>query len=131
MLKVAERAFCQVNHFHNDFNYITMLVDFFDSEYVSQHYSLQDETYTIHLLLWNNKPAKIVFWGVIGFYFFPIANPIGLRCEISPSQFFCDMLSFEFETIPNQHEYKCYEILNVDEAPLIKVVSQGYNYIVE
>ena len=108
-----------------------MLETFFDSEYVSQTYSFEDETYTVNITLWNNKPAKIVFGGVIGFQVFSICDPIGLKCEMPPSQFFHDALAAEYVKVPEQHDYKCYEIINVDEMPFIKVVAQKYEYFAD
>jgi hypothetical protein len=56
------------------------LVDFSDSEYLSQQYLDKDEKYIVHLLLWNDKPAKIVFDGVAGFCVFTNTGfPMGLR----------------------------------------------------
>lgn len=108
-----------------------MLETFFDSEYLSQQHSWQEETLTINLELWNSKPAKIVFVDIIGFQVFSICDPIGLKCEMSPSQFFRDALAAEYEKAPEQHDYKCYEIINVDEIPFIKVVAKGYEYFAD
>jgi hypothetical protein len=108
-----------------------MLEDFFDSEYVSQSYSAEDETYTVNLVLWNAKPAKIVFSGVIGFQVLSIAEPRGLRYETLPSQFFYDALSALYVKVPEQHEYKCFEIVNVDEMPFIKIASKMYEHFSE
>ena len=107
-----------------------MLETFFDSEYLSQDYSWQDETYTVHLQLWNAKPAKIIFKGVIGFCVFSImAFPMGFRYEASQSKLLHDALSTLYKTIPENHEYKCYEIIDVDEVPFIKVVAKGYEFV--
>ncbi|MCL2709380.1 MAG: hypothetical protein FWE95_00735 [Planctomycetaceae bacterium] len=106
-----------------------MLVDFFDSEYLSQQYSDQDDKYIVCLTLWNNKPAKIVFDGVIGVCAFSNTCPIGLRYEASPSHFFQDALTSAFEKIPEQHGYMCYEIIDVNEEPFIKVVAKGYEFL--
>jgi len=107
-----------------------MLETFFDSEYLSQQYSEQDETYSVHLMLWNGKLAKIVFSDTIGFYVFPnVGFPMGLRNEESPSVFFHDALLTEFEKTPEQHEYKCYEVIDIDEMPFIKVVAKGYEFL--
>ena len=108
-----------------------MLIDFFDAEYISQEFSLEDETFTISLELWNGKPAKISFFGVIGFQVLSIGEPVGLKCEELPSQFFCDALSALFIKVPEQHEYKCYEIIDVgvDELPFIKIAAKGYEFL--
>ena len=108
-----------------------MLVDFFDAVFVSQHYLCEDETLIIDLELWNSKPAKIVFEGVIGFRIFNNDIPQGLNYETIPSQFFHDTLSSLFKTIPLQHEYKCYEIIDICDLPFIKVVARKYNYFSE
>jgi hypothetical protein len=105
------------------------LVEFFDSEFLSQEFLCQDETFVVHFLLWNNKPAKIVFDGVVGFCVFSNNALAGLRYEVSPSEFFHNALSSLYETIPEQHAYKCYDIIDVDDMPFIKVVAKGYNFL--
>ena len=107
-----------------------MLETFFDSEYLSYQYLNQDETCIVHLMLWNGKPAKIVFNEVIGFCIFTNTGcPTGLRYEVSPSEFFHYALSSCFEKIPEQHEYKCYEIVDVSDMPFIKVVATRYEFV--
>lgn len=106
-----------------------MIETFFDSQYQSQYHSFQDETFTINFDLWNGKPAKIIFEDVIGFCVLSIHDPIGLRYEASPSDFFQNALSCCFENIPEHHDYKSYEIVDVNETPFIKIIAKRYKFL--
>jgi hypothetical protein len=95
----------------------------YDSSLESCELFARTENLSIHIELWNGKKITIVFYGVIGFCCYSLSDPIGVRLS-NDSDFFHHVIHKEFETIPTNHNYQCYELIDVDDSPFIKIVAQ-------
>jgi hypothetical protein len=110
---------------------MTFIFDLPDSEYVNFSYSAEQKKLQFFFKLWNEKTVQVVFDNAIAFCFLSISDPIGIRMSKLDSSFLNDVLRMEYEKIPDNHGYSCYEILNQDEEAYIKIVAQNIKLIEE
>jgi hypothetical protein len=105
-----------------------MLLDIYDSEFVSHYFNVELKTLQLNYKLWNEKKGSIIFNNVIAYCIFSFSDSIGMEFDNDLS-FLERALQFEYEKIPPDHGYKSYRMLNLDDDTHIKIIAKGYSFV--
>ncbi len=98
-------------------------IDFADSEYRSCE--MEDTDFTVYLNSWDGKTIRIIFHNTIQFSY-KIYAVVSYVCEITEKNSVLDeALALRYEKIPNDHPYKLFQIIDIDDVPFIEVVAEG------
>ena len=109
---------------------MNLIIEIYDSEFLYPKYLPQSNELHLVFTLWNGTNAKIVFKGVIAFCFHYIpCNTIGMRIQEQETEFLHTALIYEYENIPSIHDFHCYELLNIDDHPCVKIVAKEYQFL--
>ncbi|MBN9378033.1 MAG: hypothetical protein BGO14_00925 [Chlamydiales bacterium 38-26] len=93
-----------------------------DSEIVS--FKSEDFNLIVYLQAWNGNILKVEFKDCIYFSNYQ-AGDISDICENPSSPSLQLALDHKYQNIPSDHGYKAYQFLDLDDDPVIEVVSQG------
>jgi len=96
-------------------------IDFADSEYDSC--KMSDETLTIYIKSWNEKILQLVFTNTIQFSY-KLGDLISEVSENTKGSFLNEALSLYYETVPSNHPFKLFQIIDISDFPFIKVVAE-------
>jgi len=98
-----------------------------DSELVSYKYLKHNDKLEIHLLAWNGKDVQINCINPI-FFVDRGCEAITMFCEkLSELNLLREVLEKNYEDgrIPENHPYKLYQLLDLDDNPCIEVICEG------
>jgi len=107
-----------------------LTIKIYDSTFLYPKYLSNENELHLFFTLWNDVHAKIVFKGVIAFYFCYIyCDAIGMRITDNESEFLRSALIYEYENIPQEHYFHCYELLDIDDNPCTKIIAKDYDFL--
>ncbi len=104
-------------------------IDFADSEYKSFHIS-EDDTLTIRMNSWQEKPLYLIFSSAIQF-FYQLADVPKDLYEISDDSAVLQeaLLKKYGGCIPINHSFKLFQIEDIYDFPFIQVVAKSVNVV--
>ncbi len=93
-----------------------------ESELVS--YRRDSDELTVELLTWNGTRLQLVFGDVILFLDRDCGDTTALRELEGHSELLAQALKSAYERpAPSDHPYKHYQLLNLDDTPVLEVIS--------
>jgi len=96
-------------------------VGFADSEL--QSYRRDGDTFVVSLVAWNKKTIRFCFADMI-FVVDRGAGDISDVCEVkAASPFLDEALRIQYEDVPDDHPYRLFQFLNMDDEPSLEVVA--------
>ncbi|MDR3111384.1 MAG: hypothetical protein LBU65_17070 [Planctomycetaceae bacterium] len=107
---------------------MNIILDLADSELICHSYLPKQQILNISINTWNGKNMYISFYETIAYCFMSFSNPTCMRIADSNSEFLVRALQAEYEKIPSDHGYTCYELLDQDDAPYFSIVAKCYKY---
>ena len=107
-----------------------LTIEMYDSTFLYPKSFVNDDELHLFFSLWNNTNAKIIFKGVIAFCFnYVHCDVIGMKMSDEKSGFFQSALGYEYEKIPQDHGFCCYELLDLYDNACISVVAKNYQFL--
>lgn len=98
-------------------------ISFDDSEYLSFNMSEKGDL-TIYMKSWEDKPFKVIFKRTIKFSYQLGDLPKDLY-ERTESPILNEALARKYIEVPTVHQYKLYEIEDIDDFPFIQIVAES------
>ena len=102
-------------------------VSFADSEFSS--YTRKQNNLNVKIKAWNEVELNVVFQEVIGVADYGIGNISAFVKENIPSLFMERTLLEAYEKVPNEHNYKLYQLLNLDGVASFEVIAESFEII--
>lgn len=98
-------------------------IDFADAGFKS--FEVTSQKSTLYLNSWDDKVIRLIFFKPIGFSF-KIRDILSEFYEISnDSPFLLEVLSRYYEKIPQNHPFKVYQIIDINDLPVIEIVAES------
>ena len=107
------------------------LYDFPDSELLYPLYLPEQQILAVHIRLWNDKNACLFFNETIAVNFMSYSDPIGVRIGDMNSDYARSILKREYDRVPQNHEFVCYEFIDDCDSPFVMVIAKNICYLEE
>ncbi len=98
-------------------------LDFADSSY--ERLEMNGKTLTVYLTSWDAKTLRIVFFHPIRLSYNTGSFPENIFEIQGGSPFLQDTITAYYEKIPQNHPFKHFQIIDIEDFPFIEIVAEG------
>ncbi len=99
-----------------------------DSELVGYSYSRNNDNLIIEIKAWNENIIEITFISPILFVDKECEAMTAFRQNFSYSDIYLEALNKTYEKIPEDIPYKYFQFLNLDDEPVLEIISINYHF---
>ena len=113
---------------NNNISNIHLGIGLADSELLGYSYSSNNNILIIEIKAWNENIIEITFISPILFIDKGCEAITAFRQNFLYSDIYLEALNKTYEKIPEDHPYKYFQFLNLDDEPVLEIISENYHF---
>lgn len=112
------------------FTEIYLGIGLHDSELHSCLYTQKEAKLRVKIQAYGGHVVKILFTDVIGFMDISSSEFTTFGCNNGNNSFLAEVLTLRYIEVPNDHPYKLFQFLDIDDQPSLSIVAADYTFTV-